>query len=116
MFFSILFSTLKMEAAPGSVSTQSPIPLSLHSNCWGTVTIQWTWYFPPELTLHSQLSPSTNEHRERVHSLVEDDVMGGVFTKHLVCRHTLLLFVWRHGSLRVVTAGFTGFARRDTVT
>jgi hypothetical protein len=32
------------------------------------------------------------------------------------CKHTLLLFVWRHGSLRVVTAGFTGFARQDTVT
>jgi hypothetical protein len=31
------------------------------------------------------------------------------------CKHTLLLFVWRHVSLRVVTAGFTGFARRGIV-
>jgi hypothetical protein len=32
------------------------------------------------------------------------------------CKHTLLLFVWRHSSLRVVTAGYTGSARRVTVT
>ena len=84
MFFSILFSALKMEAAHCSVSTRSPIPLSLHKNCWRAVNIQWTWYFPPVLTLHCQLSPSTNEHRERVHSLVGHDLMGRVFAKHLV--------------------------------